>query len=124
MIDTANDSVQPLPAGSKDYVETDARRRQAFFISYKDPALTMVDDTNVIHHEDLGLSHAWGLAVDQQRGIVYVTEIGRNILLAYHEEDGKTDKIPTGAMPDAVAIDEAANRMDSTNEGGASVTVV
>ena len=124
MIDTANDSVQPLPVGSKDYVETDARRRRAFFISYEDPTLTMVDAANAIHHEDLGLSHAWGLAVDQQRGIVYVTEIGRNILLAYHEEDGKTDKIPTGAMPDAVAIDEAANRIYVTNYVGDSVTVV
>jgi YVTN family beta-propeller protein len=124
MIDTVTDSVQPLPLGSKDYVETDARRRRAFFISYEDPAITMVDAANAIHREDLGLSHPWGLAVDEQQGIVYVTEIGRNILLAYHEEDGKTDKIPTGAMPDAVAIDEAANRIYVTNYVGDSVTVV
>jgi YVTN family beta-propeller protein len=124
MIDTATDSVQSLPLGSKDYVETDARRRRAFFISYEDPAITMVDAANAIHREDLGLSHPWGLAVDEQRGIVYVTEIGRDILLAYHEEDGKTDKIATGAMPDAVAIDEAANRIYVTNYVGDSVTVV
>ncbi len=37
-------------------------------------------------HEDLGLSHPWGLAVDEQRGIVYVTEIGKDTLVAYHEE--------------------------------------
>jgi YVTN family beta-propeller protein len=113
-----------LLVGSKDYVETDARSRRAFFISYEDPALTMVDAANQIHREDLGLSHAWGLAVDEQRGIVYVTEIGRDLLLAYHEEDGMTDKIPTGAMPDAVAIDEAANRIYVANYVGDSVTVV
>jgi YVTN family beta-propeller protein len=124
MIDTTTDRVQPLPVGSKDYVETDARSRRAFFISYEDPALTMLDASNAIHREDLGLSHAWGFGVDEQRGIVYVTEIGRNILLAYHEENGKTDKVSTGAMPDAVAIDEAANRIFVVNYVGDSVTVI
>jgi YVTN family beta-propeller protein len=124
VIDTATNSVQQLPGGSKDYVETDARRRRAFFISYEDPALTMLDAANAIHHEDLGLSHAWGLAVDEQRGIVYVTEIGRNILLAYHEEGGRTEKVPTGAMPDAVAVDETANRIYVANYVGDSVTII
>jgi YVTN family beta-propeller protein len=124
MIDTATDSVQPLPVGSKDYVETDSHRKRAFFISYEDPALTILDATNAIHREDLSLSHPWGFAVDEKRGIVYVTEIGRNTLIAYHEEDGKTDKVPTGAMPDAVAIDETANRIYVANYVGDSVTVV
>ena len=124
IIDTATDTVQPLPVGSKDYVETDARRRRAFFISYEDPTLTIVDASNAIHHEDLGLSHPWGLAVDEQRGIVYVTEIGKNRLIAYHEEDGRTDRIPTGAMPDAVVIDETANRIYVANYVGDSVTVI
>jgi len=124
MIDTAANSVEQLPVGSKDYVEADSHRKRAFFISYEDPALTMLDATNAIHHEDLGFSHPWGLAVDEKRGIVYVTEIGRNTLIAYHEEDGKTDKVPTGAMPDAVAIDETANRIYVANYVGDSVTVV
>jgi YVTN family beta-propeller protein len=124
MIDTAANSVEQLPVGSKDYVETDAHRKRAFFISYEDPALTILDATNTVRHEDLGLSHPWGLAVDEQRGIVYVTEIGRNTLLAYHEESGKTDKVPTGAMPDAVAIDESANKIYVTNYVGDSVTII
>ena len=124
MVDTATNGVEQLPVGSKDYVETDARRKRAFFISYEDPTLTMLDATNTVHHEDLGLSHPWGLAVDEQRGIVYVTEIGKDTLLAYHEENGKMDKVPTGAMPDAVAVDEAANRIYVTNYVGDSVTIV
>jgi YVTN family beta-propeller protein len=60
VIDTATDSAQPLPVGSKDYVETDARRRRAFFISYEDPALTMLDAANAVQREDLGLSHLGG----------------------------------------------------------------
>jgi YVTN family beta-propeller protein len=124
VIDGATNSVQQLPGGSKDYVETDARRRRAFFISYEDPALTMLDAANAIHHEDLGLSHAWGLAVDEQRGIVYVTEIGKDTLIAYHEEDGRTDKVSTGAMPDAVAIDETANKIYVANYVGDSVTII
>jgi YVTN family beta-propeller protein len=124
VIDSAPDRVQQVPAGSKDYVETDARRRRAFFISYEDPALTILDAANAVHHEDLGLSHPWGLAVDEQRGIVYVTEIGRNTLIAYHEENGKADKVPTGAMPDAVAIDETANKIYVANYVGDSVTII
>jgi YVTN family beta-propeller protein len=124
VIDSATDSVQQVSIGSKDYVETDARRQRAFFISYEDPALTVLDASNAIRHEDLGLSHPWGLGVDEERGIVYVTEIGKNMLIAYHEERGKTDTVPTGAMPDAVRIDEAANKIYVANYVGDSVTVI
>ena len=124
VIDSATDSVQQVPIGSKDYVETDAHRGRAFFISYEDPALTMLDAEGKVHQEDLGLSHPWGLAIDQQRGIVYVTEIGRDTLIAYHENDGKTDKVSTGSMPDAVAIDEAANKIYVANYAADSVTVI
>jgi YVTN family beta-propeller protein len=124
VIDTANNNAQQLPVGSKDFVETDARRRRAFFISYEDPALTLLDAANAIHRADLGLSHPWGLAVDEQRGIVYVSEIGKDTLVAYHEDDGKTDKIVTGAMPDAVAADEAANKVYVANYVGDSVTII
>jgi YVTN family beta-propeller protein len=124
IIDSTTDSVQQVPIGSKDYVETDAHRRRAFFISYEDPTLTMLDASNATRHEDLGLSHPWGLGVDEDRGIVYVTEIGKNMLIAYHEESGKTDAVATGAMPDAVRIDEAANKIYVANYVGDSVTVI
>jgi YVTN family beta-propeller protein len=124
VIDGATNSAQQLPVGSKDFVETDAHRRRAFFISYEDLALTMLDPENKVHRVDLGLSHPWGLAIDQQRGIVYVTEIGRHTLVAYHENDGRTDRISTGLMPDAVAVDEAANRIYVANYDANSVTVI
>jgi len=124
MIDTAANSVEPLAVGSKDYVETDSHRKRAFFISYEDPALTVLDAANAIHHEDLGLSHPWGLAVDGQRGIVYVTEISKDTLIAYHEEGGGTDTVPTGEMPDAVVVDETANKIYVANYVGDSVTIV
>jgi YVTN family beta-propeller protein len=84
----------------------------------------MLDAEGKDHHEDLGLSHPWGLAIDQQRGIVYVTEIGRDTLIAYHENDGKTDKVSTGSMPDAVTIDEATNKIYVANYAADSVTVI
>jgi YVTN family beta-propeller protein len=124
VIDSATESVQQVPIGSKDYVETDAHRRRAFFISYEDAALTMLDADENVHREDLGLSHPWGLGVDEERGIVYVTEIGKNMLIAYHEESGKTDAVATGAMPDAVRVDEAANKIYVANYVGDSVTVI
>jgi YVTN family beta-propeller protein len=124
VIDGATNSAQQVPVGSKDFVETDARRRRAFFISYEDPALTMLDANRAIHREDLGLSHPWGLAIDEQRGIVYVTEIGKDTLVAYHEDDGKTDRVATRSMPDAVAVDESANKVYVANYAADSVTVI
>lgn len=123
-IDGTTNTAKQLPLGSKDFVETDGRRHRAFFISYEDPALTVVDTDESAHREDLGLSHPWGLAVDEQRGIVYLTEIGKNTLVAYHEDSGKTDTASTGPMPDAIAIDEAANRIYVANYVGDSVTVL
>jgi YVTN family beta-propeller protein len=124
VIDGATNRAEQLAAGSKDFVETDAHRHRAFFISYEDPALTMLDSENHIHRENLGLSHPWGLAVDEERGIVYVTEIGKDTLIAYHEDSGRTDRVSTGSMPDAVAIDEATNRIYVANYAGDSITVI
>jgi YVTN family beta-propeller protein len=124
VIDGTTNHVQQMPVGSKDFVETDARRRRAFFISYEDPALTTLDATGAVHREDLGLSHPWGLAIDQRRGIVYVTEIGKDTLIAYHEDDGQVDKLPTGSMPDAVAVDEATNKIYVANYAADSITVI
>src|SRR3954463_11080367 len=64
LIDGATNQTQQLAVGSKDFVETDARRHRAFFISYEDPALTILDTDKKTHREELGLSHPWGLAVD------------------------------------------------------------
>jgi YVTN family beta-propeller protein len=124
VIDGKTNIARQLPAGSKDFVETDARRGQAFFISYEDPALTMLDAAGKVRREDLGLSHPWGLAIDEERGIVYVTEIGKDTLVAYHENDGRTEKVATGSMPDAVAVDEAANKIYVANYEADSVTVI
>jgi YVTN family beta-propeller protein len=124
VIDGKTNSAQQVPLGSKDFVETDARRGRAFFISYEDPALTMLDAAGKIQREDLGLSHPWGLAIDEERGIVYVTEIGKNTLVAYHENGGKTETALTGSMPDAVAVDEAANKILVVNYAADSLTVI
>jgi YVTN family beta-propeller protein len=124
VIDGATNSAKQLPLGSKDFVETDTRRHRAFFISYEDPKLLILDADESARHEDLGLSHPWGLAVDEQRGIVYVTEIGKDTLVAYHEDSGKMETAATGSMPDAVAVDEVANRIYVANYVGDSVTVL
>lgn len=124
VIDGATNTAEQLPFGSKDFVEIDVRRHKAFLISYEDPSLTIVDADRKARHENLDLSHAWGLAVDEQRGIVYVTEIGKNTLVAYHEESGKTETASTGSMPDAVAVDEAADRIYVANYAGDSVSVL
>jgi YVTN family beta-propeller protein len=123
-IDGTTNTVKQLPFGSKDFVETDAHRHRAFFTSYEDPALTVIDEAENRHRVDLSLSHAWGLAVDGQRGIVYVTEIGKDTLVAYHEDSGQQETAPTGSMPSAVAVDEVTNRIYVANYVGDSVTVL
>jgi YVTN family beta-propeller protein len=124
VIDGTTKSAKQLPLGSKDFVETDARRHRAFFISYEDPALTVVDQGGIAHRQQLNLSHPWGLAVDAQRGVVYITQIGKNTLIAYHEDSGKAETAPTGSMPDAVAVDEEANKIYVANYVGDSLTVL
>lgn len=123
VIEGATNTATQLPLGSKDFVETDTRRHLAFFISYEDRALTVLDATQKFRRVDLGLSHPWGLAVDEQRGIVYITEIGKDTLVAYHEDSGKSETAHTGAMPDAVGVDESTNRIYVANYVGDSVTV-
>ncbi|HEX6771395.1 MAG TPA: YncE family protein [Acidobacteriaceae bacterium] len=123
VIEGATNMATQLPLGWKDFVETDARLHLAFFISYEDRALTVLNAAQKSRRVDLGLSHPWGLAVDEQRGIVYITEIGEDTLVAYHEDSGKSETAHTGAMPDAVAVDESTNRVYVANYVGGSVTV-
>ena len=124
VIDGRTNTARQLPLVSKDFVETDTQRHLAFFISYEDPALTVIDAAEDYSRIDLALSHPWGLAVDEQRGVVYVTEIGKDTLVAYHESTGKAETAHTGAMPDAVAVDEGANRVYVANYVDDSVTVL
>lgn len=123
VIDGTTNRAAQLAIGSQDFVEADTQRGRIFFISYENPSLTMLDATGVAHAQDLQLAHPWGLAIDERRGIVYVTEIGADALVAWHEDDGTITRRATGSMPDAVAVDISSNTIYVTNYAANTVSV-
>lgn len=123
-IDETTNRASPLPLGSKDAVAIDSRRHEAWMLGYEDPSLTGLDETTGLTHQAGGAMHLWGLAVDENRGIVYATESQTHALLAIEERTREEKTIPVGALPCAIAIDTRTGLVYVLNYGDDSVTVV
>ena len=124
VIDGQSATVSSLPLGAKDAVVIDTRRHQMFLLGYEDPDLVFVDlDTGTSKRRSAAM-HLWGLAVDEQRGILYATESQNEALLEIHEESGATTEIPVGAMPCAASVDTATGMVFVVNYAGDSVTMI
>ena len=95
-----------------------------FLLGYEDPVLHVVDLRSGAKKSDPAVMHLWGLAVDEQRGIVYATESQSKALLAIREDSGEETTIPVGDMPCAAAVDTRAARVYVVNYADNSVTAI
>jgi YVTN family beta-propeller protein len=123
-IDEATNRAEPLPLGSKDAVAVDGRLHRAYLLGYEDPALTVLDETSRTTRRAPAVMHLWGLAVDEERSILYATEAQNRSLLVLREKTGAETTISVGAMPCAAAVDPHSGLVYVLNYADDSVTVV
>jgi YVTN family beta-propeller protein len=123
-IDEATNRATSLPLGSKDTVAIDRRLHRACLLGYEDPNLTVLDEASHTARRAPAAMHLWGLAVDEERGILYATEAQNRALLALQEKSGVETTIPVGTMPCAAAVDPHTGLVYVLNYADSSVSVV
>ncbi len=123
-IDEATNRATQLPLGSKDAVAVDSRLHLAWLLGYEDSALTVLDEASRTTRRSPAAMHLWGLAVDEERGVLYATEAQSRALLAVQEKTGAAATIPVGDTPCAAAVDARTGLVYVLNYADDSVSVV
>lgn len=123
-IDEATNRANPLPLGAKDAVAVDSALHRAWLLGYEDSSLMSFDEASGTSRSAPAVMHLWGLAVDEQGGVLYATEAQNRALLALDEKTGAETTIAVGAMPCAAAVDPHTGLVYVLNYADNSVSVV
>jgi YVTN family beta-propeller protein len=125
VIDGATNAVQKIKAGSADTITLDQQRDRIFLAGYQSTKLVTLNKTPEITGDVKVGYHAWGTAVDESTGTLYVTRVQDSALLIIDESSGATTAtIPVGYIPCAVALNPVKNRAYVVNHGSDTVTVI
>jgi YVTN family beta-propeller protein len=129
VIDGATNAAQKIKAGSADTITIDDQRDKIYLAGYQSTKLVTLNQTpngepNIAADVNVGY-HAWGNAIDEAAGLLYVTRVQDAALLIIDESTGATvATIPVGYIPCAVALNPAKNRAYVVNHASDSVSVI
>ncbi len=125
VIDGSTNSAQKIKAGSADTITVDDQRDKIYLAGYQSTKLVTLNQSPQITGEVIVGYHAWGTAIDETAGLLYVTRVQDAALLIIDESSGATvATIPVGYIPCAVALNPAKNRAYVVNHASDSVSVV
>jgi YVTN family beta-propeller protein len=125
LIDGANNATSTIKAGSADSIAIDTKRDRAYLIGWEGTSLTVLDsELAVVGKVQMGGMHLWGMAVDEAAGKLYVTRAGNAQLAIVDEASGGVTNVATGAIPCAVAMNQATNLVYVANHEDNTVTVI
>jgi YVTN family beta-propeller protein len=120
VINGATNSTTTVKAGSADAIVVDSHLAKVYLLGYEDTNLIVLNGQ--IARIRVGI-HAWGMALNETTGTLYVTRVGSSELVMVDEISGLTT-IPTGAFPSAVAVNPVTNVVYVANYGDDTVTVI
>jgi YVTN family beta-propeller protein len=93
-------------------------------IGYENPDLRILNGaTNELQKTAIG-EHMWAMAINEATSKVYVTRTGSAEIWEFDEASGQTSRIPVGAIPCAIAIDQKTNILYVLNYDDSTVTVI
>ena len=124
IIDGHTNQVTRHPLGSKDALAIDEPHHRVYLSSYEDSDLLVLDEVSGVASKLPAAVHTWALAVDPDSGTLYAVIIGSNQVLIFPGGTGAPVHIPTGSMPDAIALDQAAHRVYIANRESSTITIV
>src|SRR5256885_54844 len=109
VIDGATNSTTTVNAGSADAIAVDSKLDKVYLLGYEDTNLTVLNrKPSIVGEIPVGI-HAWGMALNETTGTVFVTRSGSSELVMLDEVSGHVTTAPTGAIPCAVAINPVTN---------------
>src|SRR5215475_11525447 len=114
----------PVEAGSADAMAVDQKLDRVYLLGYEDTQLTALDQSARVVRKVAAGIHLWGIAVNGSTHTLYATRSGNGELLIFNEDSAEVTTLPVGAMPCAVAVNEATNRVFVANHSEDTVTVI
>jgi YVTN family beta-propeller protein len=124
VIDGTTDVASTLNTGSADTIAIDEATNTMFLSTYEDPYLRIVDGaTGAMHKVNVG-AHIWGFAFDARHGILYLAHTGTTSVLSFDENTQKTNVIPVGKLPCALALNEQTHKLYAVNYEDQTLSVI
>jgi YVTN family beta-propeller protein len=123
ILDSASNIVSDLKTGSSDLIAINSRTGTIYLLGYGGAVKVLDEATQKISERPVG-SHAWGLALNEVTGVVYVARIENADLAAVKSDSTVPAILPAGAIPCAIAVDSKNNKLYVSNYGDNTVTVI
>src|SRR6266581_1818513 len=124
VIEGTTNSTTTVKAASADAIAVDARLDKVYLVGYENTNLIVLNRLpSVVGKVPVGI-HAWGIALVDATGTLYVTRSGNSEVLVVDEVSGLATTVATGAIPCAIAVNPVTNTAYIVNHGDDTVTVI
>ena len=124
IIDAATNQVSSVKAGSPDLLAIDSKKNTVYMLGYEGGNLSELNGaTHALTHGSVGM-HAWGMAVDETTGLLYVARPGNAEVAVMTPGASSPKMIPTGHIPCSIAVNARTHTVYVANYADNSVTVI
>ncbi len=123
ILDGATNKATDLKTGSSDLIAIDDRTGTIYLLGYGG-AVKVLDGHDLALRERAVGKHAWGLALNEATGAVYVTRIENAELAALDGSGSGPTVLPAGAIPCAIVVDSKTGILYVANYGDDTVSVI
>jgi YVTN family beta-propeller protein len=124
IIDATTNQVTDVKTGSPDLIAVDARRNTAYLLGYEGGDLVIFDGGAQKFTKTTVGMHAWGMALNEQTGVLYVARPGDAAVAMLEHGSTSPEMIPAGAIPCSVAVNTRTNMVYAVNYGDDTLTVI
>ena len=124
IVDGATNVTSTLQAGGADAMLVPAAGGRVYLTGYEDTNLRVLDEATRSFSRLKTGSHNWGIAQNVRTGDVWAPLAGSGTVVVLAGGSGERTEIAVGAIPCAVTVDAATNRVYVVNYGDETLTVV
>jgi YVTN family beta-propeller protein len=123
VVDGASNSASNLRTGSADAILVDPERQKVYLLGYETDSITELEPTTgAMRKLAAGDMHLWGMV--RSGGLLYVSHVQGSSIAAIDPLNDKTQNLPTGAMPCAIAVNSKTGDIYVANYADGTVTIL
>jgi YVTN family beta-propeller protein len=125
IIDAATNQIGGVKTGSPDLIAVNPQSHIAYLLGYEGGSVAMFDEATQSIASKLSVGmHAWGMALDDVTGVVYIAKIGDSSVAVLDPGAATPKLIRTGFLPCSVAVNSRTHTVYIANYGDNSLTVI
>jgi YVTN family beta-propeller protein len=123
ILDGATNTASDLKTGSSDLIAINSRTGTIYLLGYGGAVKVLDGASQKLTERPVG-KHAWGLALNDVTGAVYVARIEDADLAVFKPDSANLSTLPAGAIPCAIAVNSRANQLYVANYGDNSISII